>query len=293
MRGSRRFHSQVSWYVIPPPVSPYYPRMSASAQLVEDANDWLSLTGRALQSGSSGSALINGSTPSSGSESSAASAAVALNWMIPMSPQTMTATIGDTVTFSWVGYHDVYESASVADYDACDTTGGVLLAPGSSGGYHSEMFSHFGTFYFICTIGTHCMSGQKIAITVQAASASSPPPELPLPLPPSTLPMPPSLPLLPSTHAASGDSDGLESGVVTAIVAGGIVAIALLGFCAFVFLKVKKDREMPMTQVGTTMSPLRSAMKQASTLSPGSPQATISPPSPQGSAKEVVVSEVV
>ena len=44
-----------------------------------------------------------------------------------MAPQTMTVTVGDVVTFTWLFVHNVYLSASEADYNACVRTGGLLL----------------------------------------------------------------------------------------------------------------------------------------------------------------------
>ena len=105
-----------------------------------------------------------------------------VTWVIPMpSPQTLSVAVGDTVTFSWSFSHNVYLSASQADYNSCVTTGGTMLATTSVNSYQ-HTFSSAGTFYFICEFVGHCLAGQKIAITAQWTIA---PPSPPNALPPS------------------------------------------------------------------------------------------------------------
>ena len=92
-----------------------------------------------------------------------------------MAPQTMTVTVGDSVTFTWQYHHNVYLSSSAADYNACVRTGGTMLADHTVTSYQ-HTFSSAGTFYFICEVSGHCSADQKIAIT---ATAPSPPPAPP------------------------------------------------------------------------------------------------------------------
>ena len=86
-----------------------------------------------------------------------------------MAPQTMTVTVGDSVTFTWQYHHNVYLSSSAADYNACVRTGGTMLADNTVTSYQ-HTFSSAGTFYFICEVQGHCNAGQKIAITASSAS---------------------------------------------------------------------------------------------------------------------------
>ena len=83
-----------------------------------------------------------------------------------MAPQTMTVTVGDVVTFTWLFVHNVYLSANEADYNGCERSGGTMLADNTVTTYQ-HTFSSAGTFYFICEIPGHCNAGQKIAITAQ------------------------------------------------------------------------------------------------------------------------------
>ena len=93
----------------------------------------------------------------------------ALTWAMSMSPQAASVLVGDTVTFSWSGYHNVHEVSDAGAFASCDTSGGTQLAPPSSGGTHSIVMSTAGTFYYVCAVGGHCAAGQKIAITVAMA----------------------------------------------------------------------------------------------------------------------------
>jgi len=101
-----------------------------------------------------------------------------VSWYVPVDWQTMAVNVGDVVHLSWTGYHNVYRSASEADYRSCAKTGGTELAPMTTGGSYSIVHSSPGVYYYICTVGSHCVYGQKIAITVVgvASSPSSPPP---------------------------------------------------------------------------------------------------------------------
>ena len=85
-----------------------------------------------------------------------------------------------------------------AEFDGCTRTGATELAPSSSGGSYSITLDTPGTFFYICEVGSHCQSGQKLAVTVTAPSPAppspSPPPPPPSPPPPATDPSPPSPP---------------------------------------------------------------------------------------------------
>ena len=110
------------------------------------------------------------------------SANVDADWVIPMDPQTLSVATGDTVTFAWSGYHNVYSVSTQAEFDGCTRTDATELAPSSSGGSYSITLDTPGTFFYICEVGGHCESGQKLAVTVtnsggDPSSPSSPPPD--------------------------------------------------------------------------------------------------------------------
>ena len=107
----------------------------------------------------------------------AKAADVAIDWTAIYDnggPQTATATVGDTVTFTWTEsakYHNIYKNANQADYDACAKTGGTMEAADATSGTWAWTPDAAGTFYFICEVGSHCSSsGQKVAVTVSAAA---------------------------------------------------------------------------------------------------------------------------
>jgi len=122
---------------------------------------------------------------------------ISLTWSIPTrAPFTIppiSANINDTVAFTWSSWHNVYRSASREDFDGCMKTGGAVVASVASGGTFYFTASVPGEYLFICTVGGHCASGQKVAITV-----ADPPP-------PPTPPMPPMSPVscFPSTAIVS------------------------------------------------------------------------------------------
>ncbi|XP_040950743.1 cucumber peeling cupredoxin [Gossypium hirsutum] len=66
--------------------------------------------------------------------------------------------VGDSAVFNWTGNHTAAQVRNQADYDNCNTNA-------------TEM-----TLYpIICTVGTHCEQGQKVAFDVIAADESSAP----------------------------------------------------------------------------------------------------------------------
>ena len=136
------------------------------------------------------------------------SVATTLAWSIPMSPGEMTAEVGQVITFAWSGYHNVVMSLSKTDFDSCVLDGQQLVAP-SSGGRLSITMDQPGTFYYICSVGFHCMAGQKIAITVAGPLLPSPPP-------------PPPPPSIAAIVAASPSHQTLEAALVAAELVGAL-----------------------------------------------------------------------
>ncbi|KAH7546346.1 umecyanin [Ziziphus jujuba] len=97
-----------------------------------------------------------------------------LGWVVP--PNTTyykewaadkTFVVGDSLSFNWTGTHDVAE-ASKTQYENCEkpsikfSSSGVL-----------ELTKE-GPLYFLCTIGDHCNSGQKLEINVSASNSTTP-----------------------------------------------------------------------------------------------------------------------
>merc|ERR1712216_638484 len=88
---------------------------------------------------------------------SAHAAAEAITWAY--SAQTVTMLTTDTLTISWIGYHDVYYSTT----GTC--SGGTSKATSSSYTTKSGDMD-VGTHYFYCSIGSHCSSGMYVTVNV-------------------------------------------------------------------------------------------------------------------------------
>jgi len=83
---------------------------------------------------------------------------------------------GTKLTFSWTGgsnSHNVVLMTGKAAFDSCDFTGGTNLGASSPVTY---TISREATqpLYFACSVGSHCNSGQKLAVTVEAAPTAAP-----------------------------------------------------------------------------------------------------------------------
>ena len=99
-----------------------------------------------------------------------------------------TASIGDAVTFTWTGNHDVYLHSSGGCTESDDDT---LVGSSSPATY---TFDAAGDYTFACEVGSHCENGQMILFTVSASSTSSPT-SVPIPSPtPVQIPSPAFVP---------------------------------------------------------------------------------------------------
>jgi NADH:ubiquinone oxidoreductase subunit 3 (subunit A) len=80
-----------------------------------------------------------------------------------------TASVGDTVVFSWTGTHNVYIHPS----GTCDETGRVEVGSVSPSSY---MFNDVGTVTFACDVfgGAHCNAGQIVKFEVFDRVAPAP-----------------------------------------------------------------------------------------------------------------------
>lgn len=114
----------------------------------------------------------------------------------------ITVNLGDTVTFrTGAGYHDVATVPSAADLSACEMNGKVVLAEwdatsgkvsaacdgasaccadsscgaGADGMSVTYKFSAdaAGETHFVCSVGSHCQTGQKFSLTVVDPNTAS------------------------------------------------------------------------------------------------------------------------
>ncbi|XP_061964115.1 umecyanin-like [Populus nigra] len=105
--------------------------------------------------------------------------------------------VGDSLEFNWTATHNVFEVTTKTEYDACDKTNGIRKDTSPA----TFDLTENGTYYYICTIGSHCNLGQKVTIVVGNGNSSS----------------------LPNNHAAL-------SAVLSTIT---IVAASLVHLCSF------------------------------------------------------------
>ncbi|OMO81122.1 Plastocyanin-like protein [Corchorus capsularis] len=92
--------------------------------------------------------------------------------------------VGDVLVFNFAtGAHDVVE---VGTENAFDTCAGANPVRTITTGPASITLNRTGEYYFICTIGTHCTSGQKVKIDVEMSTT------------PGTSPTPGASPTTPS-----------------------------------------------------------------------------------------------
>ena len=99
--------------------------------------------------------------------------AVDINWKIPVAQPSVTVdkATDATITFKWNGFHSVFEVPSKAAMDSCDFTDAQEIAPQSNGGSVTVDAPAAGeTKYYACDVGSHCLLGQRVAITSEGAS---------------------------------------------------------------------------------------------------------------------------
>ena len=101
-----------------------------------------------------------------------------------------TVEVGTRLVFKYSSGHNLWQMPSQSAYDSCDFSGANELAGKNHGGGTSGQEANLyqmmtiteGTLWFACEVPSHCNSGQKVAITVTAASnagdtaSASPPP---------------------------------------------------------------------------------------------------------------------
>ncbi|CAA7403999.1 unnamed protein product [Spirodela intermedia] len=149
-------------------------------------------------------------------------------WSIPSSPSyytdwasRQTFAVGDSLVFNFNnGAHDVLE-VTRANYDDCTTSNPI--ATYTTGPATVELTAA-GTRYFICGVNGHCSAGQKMTLTVAAASTPSATPPSPTssgaPTPPTTVASPPTS----STPGPSGSAPGVPGAAPSATLGTAAVA---------------------------------------------------------------------
>ena len=106
-----------------------------------------------------------------------------IDWALPTTgnggANSQIIAVNDQVKFVWTGNHNVAQAGKDV-FDTCTQMSGASIKSSTSG--FTEIFGggSEGTHYFICTIGSHCDQGQKIAIKVVPAGD----PSLPVAPPP-------------------------------------------------------------------------------------------------------------
>ena len=109
---------------------------------------------------------------------------------IPSMPNAYSITVGSAISFRYNNGHNVWLMPTEAAYDACDFNAATELANSGIGGgqrypipperfgwpnQFSAVATEVGTLLFACdaVFRSHCGRGQKIRVTVSAASTSS------------------------------------------------------------------------------------------------------------------------
>ncbi|KAF3450887.1 hypothetical protein FNV43_RR06976 [Rhamnella rubrinervis] len=122
------------------------------------------------------------------------------NWTVPRTSASLYQdwasskkfVVGDILTFNFAtNEHDVLRVPK-ASYDGCTSANpiGQMITTGPA----NVTLDSAGDHFYICTIGRHCLGGQKLSITVSAAPGASPPSSnTPRPPPPATT-TPPTAP---------------------------------------------------------------------------------------------------
>ena len=88
--------------------------------------------------------------------------------------------INGVVYFHWyANWHNLIRMASAAHYDTCDFTGSTTIVPlgttDETAQYYLPCSTPGETLYLSCSVGTHCVQGQKVTVSAlrQLARARS------------------------------------------------------------------------------------------------------------------------
>ncbi|KAH8953261.1 hypothetical protein BDL97_08G015000 [Sphagnum fallax] len=76
--------------------------------------------------------------------------------------------VGDSIEFTYEeGAHTVHSVPILADFAACNTASGVTLSTSATTTIYVVQPTDPPTLYFICTVDSHCLDGQKVAIDIK------------------------------------------------------------------------------------------------------------------------------
>ncbi|WCJ30034.1 hypothetical protein M5689_011620 [Euphorbia peplus] len=79
--------------------------------------------------------------------------------------------IGDSLLFNWTGTHTATILSNEEEYENCTKNGIILATSGVT-----VRLPQNGTSYFVCSVGSHCEQGMKLAVKVGNGIAPPPPP---------------------------------------------------------------------------------------------------------------------
>jgi plastocyanin len=85
--------------------------------------------------------------------------------------------VGDSIEFTYEeGAHTVHSVPNLADFAACNTASGVTLSTSATTSTtYLVQPTDPPTLYFICTVDSHCLDGQKVAVDIKGTTPVSPP----------------------------------------------------------------------------------------------------------------------
>jgi len=86
------------------------------------------------------------------------------SWVVGPTYEEQHVNVGDTLIFSWAGFHNVY----IHPTDTCNTTGAVLVGKTSGTSYTFTESDDGETITFSCDVGLHCDSGQIVKYYVSS-----------------------------------------------------------------------------------------------------------------------------
>merc|ERR1719502_120991 len=85
------------------------------------------------------------------------------------SPKTHTMKVGESLTFDFSSSHNIWSMKGETEYKNCQFKGGKELGSRFDKTYTFKP-TETGVYYFGCEVGSHCNSGMKIKVTVEAAA---------------------------------------------------------------------------------------------------------------------------
>ena len=111
-----------------------------------------------------------------------------VNWSFSSGGDKLVAAPGDTLTFSWSGFHNVAGGPDAGEkaFEACDKAAFPKLDGGDTPGYVYKIAPDLpggSKLRFICEVGSHCEQGMKLEVTIEAAAPKPEPEPMPTPWP--------------------------------------------------------------------------------------------------------------